>query len=240
MDRDYLGLVRDLTEQVIAAACPDKLPDFAEDFADFALAAGALRVSEKTDYVKEGRGLDTILVAGMFFQVVVEASGLPGTTRERVSFIRKKAKDYLVNRLAGQITLSQFYRLLTLIEERAGHYFDHLEKDWTAKPMVEISLPPPRFEPVKGEELRQALSQIGLPVKGRRKLTPETLWEFLRSSQGGWFRLLDFEAAFKVNKKTAWSYLNLMLTQGILEHNGEKANRVRYALAGSFKLAPPH
>jgi hypothetical protein len=36
-------------------------------------------------------------------------------------------------------------------------------------------------------------------------------------------RLMDFETHFQVNKKTAWSYLNLLLTAGILKHNGENA-----------------
>jgi hypothetical protein len=237
-----LGLVRELTEQVIAAALPEDLPDFAGDFADFALTAGSLQVSEKPDFLKDrDQGLDTTLVAGMFFQVLVEASGLPAGTRERVSFVRRKAKDFLVNRLAGQITLSQFYRLLNLIEEKAGHYFERLEKDWTTpRPVLEISLPEPRLEPVKAEELRQALTRVPLPLKGRRKLTPETIWEFLRDTEGRWFRLLDFEASFKVNKKTAWTYLNLLHHEGILEHNREKANRVRYILADPFRTAPPH
>ena len=242
MNQSYLGLVRELTEQVIAVACPEKLPDFAEDFADFALTAGAWQVAEKTDFFQpRDQGLDTTLVAGMFFQVLVEASSLPAGAGERISFIRKKAKDFLVNRLAGQITLSQFYRLLNLIEEKAGHYCHQLEMDWIGRPVLEIDLPePPRPEPVNVEELRQGLSRVALPLKGRRKLTPETLLEFLRGTQGNWFRLLDLEAAFKVNKKTAWSYLNLLLTENILEHNGEKANRVRYALAGSFRASPPH
>ena len=43
VDRDgFLGLVRVLTEQVIAAACPEKLADFADAFGDFTLQAGAL------------------------------------------------------------------------------------------------------------------------------------------------------------------------------------------------------
>ena len=86
--------------------------------------------------------------------------------------------------------------------------------------------------------MRQALAKIALPLKGRRKLTPETLGDYLRETEGRWFRLLDFEARFKVNKKTAWGYLNLLLQEGVLTHNGEKANRVRYALAAPFKANP--
>jgi hypothetical protein len=146
-----------------------------------------------------------------------------------------------VTQLAGQITLSQFYRLLNLIEEEAGLYFTR--QDWAGgrpglRETREINPPPALPDPVQSAALRQALAKIALPLKGRRKLTPETMWDFLRETEGRWFRLLDFEARFQVNKKTAWGYLNLLLQSGILNHNGEKANRVRYALAGSF-LAPP-
>ncbi|MFZ5448347.1 MAG: hypothetical protein ACOZFS_06895 [Thermodesulfobacteriota bacterium] len=240
MDRDaILTLVRTLTPPVLELFSPSKVEDFEDDFADWALDVGTLGVSESSPVLPPpGRGLDTTLVAGMFFQVMLEASRLPAGAQERVSFVRKRAKDYLVNQLAGQITLSQFYRLLNLIEEEVGFYF--AKQDWIGgKPnLVEASRLRPKQELVKTDALRQALGKIGLPEKGRRKLTPETLWDFLQETEGRWFRLLDFEARFQVNKKTAWAYLNLLLQEGILVHNGEKANRVRYALAGTLKANP--
>lgn len=241
MDRDsLLGLVRVLTEQVIAAACPEKLADFADDFGDFTLQAGALQVCDRLAYQPPpGSGLDTTLVAGMFFEVLLDAARLPAGRRERVSFVRKKAKDYLVNRLAGQITLSQFYRLLNLIEEQVGHYFEHLTDDWTAPPRDrQAAAPSPEPEAIDGEALRRALSRRSLALEGRRKLTFETLWDFLCRSGGRWFRLLDFEEHFRINKKTGWRYLNLLQKEGVLEHNGEKANRVRYAVAPAFRAEP--
>ncbi len=245
MDRDAaLTLVRTLTRPVLELFAPAQMDDFEDDFAAWTLSAGTLGVAEKiSPLTPPGRGLDTTLVSGMFFQVVMEASRLPTGPQERVSFIRKRAKDYLVTQLAGQITLSQFYRLLNLIEEEAGLYFTR--QDWSGgksglRETLEAGLsPPPRLpEPVKSEALRQALAKIALPVKGRRKLTPETLGEYLRETEGRWFRLLDFEARFNVNKKTAWGYLNLLLQEGVLIHNGEKANRVRYALAALFQANP--
>ena len=245
MDRDAtLTLVRTLTRPVLELFAPAQVDEFEDDFAAWTLSAGALGVSEKSSALTPpAHGLDTTLVAGMFFQVVMEASRLPAGSQERVSFIRKRAKDYLVTQLAGQITLSQFYRLLNLIEEDVGLYFSR--QDWSGgktglRETREVSLPPPPPlpEPVKNEALRQALTKIALPVKGRRKLTPETLRDYLRETEGRWFRLLDFEARFKVNKKTAWGYLNLLLQGGVLTHNGEKANRVRYALAAPFKVNP--
>ena len=246
MDRDAtLNLVRRLTQPVVELFCPTRVDDFEDDFAIWTLSAGSLGVAEKSPLLPPPKsGLDTTLVAGMFFQVVPEASCLPASTRERVSFIRKKAKDYLVTQLAGQITLSQFYRLLNLIEEEAGDYFARLDWSGVSAGLREgrgSSDPAPKTEPVKAEALRRALAQMPLPVKGRRKLTPETLWDFLRQTEGDWFRLLDFEARFQVNKKTAWGYLTLLHQKGVLVHNGEKANRVRYALAAPFQgdAGPP-
>jgi len=240
MDHDAtLTLVRTLARPVLELFAPAQLEDFEDDFAAWSLSAGTLGLGEKiSGMTPPRRGLDTTLVSGMFFQVVMEASLLPAGPQERVSFIRKRAKDYLVTQLAGQITLSQFYRLLTLIEEEAGLYFTRQDWSWGKSGLREAGLSPaPRWpEPVKYEALRQALAKIGLPTKGRRKLTPETLGEYLRETEGRWFRLLDFEARFKVNKKTAWGYLNLLLQEGVLIHNGEKANRVRYALAAPFKI----
>ncbi len=237
MERERcLALVRSLTEQVVAAVHPEKLPDFADDFADFTLTAGVHQVAERQGYpATPGHGLETTLVAGMFFEVLLDAARLPLSAGERVSFVRRKAKDYLVTRLAGQITLSQFYRLLNLIEARVGDYFEHLAADWTGAPRALEEAPPPEVQAVDGEALREAIARLSLPLKGRRKLTPETLWDFLRLTGGRWFKLLDFEAHFRVNKKTAWSYLNLLLSAGVLEHNGEKANRVRYALDAAFR-----
>jgi hypothetical protein len=243
MDRDAaLILVRTLTRPVLELFSPGQVEDFADDFAAWSLSAGALAAAEPfSPLTSPGRGLDTTLVAGMFFQVVMEASRLPAGPQERVSFIRKKAKDYLVTHLAGQITLSQFYRLLNLIEEEVGRYF--ARQEWSGgnsglRDAREAGPPPPLPEPVEGEALRQALAKLALPLKGRRKLTPETLGDYLRETGGRWFRLLDFEAQFQVNKKTAWGYLNLLLQEGVLTHNGEKANRVRYALAAPFKANP--
>jgi len=229
-----------LTKEVIATASPEKLADFADAFGDFPLQAGTSKVSERLVYQgAPGSGLDTTLVAGMFFEVLLDAARLPAGRRERVSFVRKRAKDYLVNRLAGQITLSQFYRLLNLIEEQVGHYFEHLTDDWTAPPRDrEAAAPSPEPEAIDGEALRRALSRLSLSLEGKRKLTFETLWDFLRHSGGRWFRLLDFEAHFRINKKTAWGYLNLLQKEGVLEHNGEKANRVRYAVAPAFRAEP--
>ena len=131
---------------------PAQVDEFEDDFAAWTLSAGALGVSE-TSYAlpPPAHGLDTTLVAGMFFQVVMEASRLPTGSQERVSFIRKRAKDYLVTQLAGQITLSQFYRLLNLIEEEVGLYF--ARHDWSGG--------------------KSGLREPGRPARPRRPRVPE-------------------------------------------------------------------
>ena len=91
MDRDEaLTLVRTMTRPVLELFCPAQLDEFEDDFAAWTLGAGALGVSEKpAALTPPGRGLDTTLVAGMFFQVVMEASRLPTGPQERISFIVK-------------------------------------------------------------------------------------------------------------------------------------------------------
>jgi hypothetical protein len=245
LHEDKFPLVRSLTRSVVEVFAPHKLAHFEEEFAPFALSGGLPQVQERISLIKgRDQGLDTTLVAGMFFQVLVEAEQLPASTPERVSFVRKQAKSFLVNRLAGQISLSQFFRLLSLIDENVQGYFDRLRLGWSDISTLSLPVPTPVSirgpeDNIKTEALRQALAQIPMTPKGRRKLTHETLGAFLRDTEGRWFKLLDSEAQFQVNKKTAWAYLNQLLHAGILEHNGERANKVRYTLASRFQKQGP-
>ncbi|MBM4275140.1 MAG: hypothetical protein FJ134_11865 [Deltaproteobacteria bacterium] len=233
-----IELVRTLTREVVAQFRPAHLDLFADDFSHWASGAGAPLAAEGALRPRE-EGLDTTLVAGMFFRVLMDASRLPVSLPERVSFVRKEAKNYLVKHLSGQITLSQFYRLLNLIEENVLHYFQRQKADWLGSEMApgeKRQLPDIPRAP-QAEALRQALARVELPPKGR-KLTRDKLEDFLLATQGRWFRVLDLERQFQVNKKTAWSCLHLFLEAGILEHNGAKANRARYALCQQFQPKP--
>ncbi|MGQ9922034.1 MAG: hypothetical protein ACUVRZ_12020 [Desulfobacca sp.] len=186
------------------------------------------------------QGLDTTLVAGMFLQVILEAEQLPGTPLERTCFVKQAVKNFLVQRLAGQITLSQFFRLVQLIEEEVGYYFQRLQGQWlngvalSEAPQTKAAAEPLAEPQVLRAALEAALRGLPLPQQANRKLSPEGLLAFLLDTRGRWFRLLDFEAHFRLNKKTAWSYLTLLLQQQILRHNEQRANRVRYALAEKF------
>ena len=73
-----------------------------------------------------------------------------------------------------------------------------------------------------------------LPHRPHRKLNQERLWEFLGSTQGGWFRLIDFTRHFGVDRKTAWEYLQKFLQAGLLRHNRGRSAAVRYALGTRF------
>ena len=113
-----------------------------------------------------------------------------------------------------------------------AHVTDRLTRTELAWLLAQPVVTAPIIGPRTLDQLSGALRALEL------KLTPETLGEYLRETEGRWFRLLDFEARFQVNKKTAWGYLNLLLQEGVLTHNGEKANRVRYALAAPFQANP--
>lgn len=244
MDRDsQVELVRSLTKHVVAALRPEKMGTFAEDFAASVISGGLIRAEESLAvHQPRSQTLDTTLVAGMFFMVLQEAEKLPITTQERVSFIRRQAMSYLSTRLAGQISLSHFFRLINLIEENVQNYFKEVRGSWLGpKKSIPAKAPTPDPDPeptekvIRSEALRQALEALPLVPKARRKLTSDALEEFLRETRGNWFRVLDFETRFGVNKKTAWSYLSQLLQAGILQHNGAKANKVRYMLADSFQ-----
>ncbi|OPX20441.1 MAG: hypothetical protein BZ151_03815 [Desulfobacca sp. 4484_104] len=240
-----LVTVRNLSRATVEFLAPAELPKFETDFARWAVAQSKFLVREGglVHHRPRDQALDTTLVAGMFFQVMIEAEGLPVNNHERTRFVKQQVKNFLVQRLAGEITLSQFFRLMNLIEEQLTNYFAQIRGGWLslspARRDLEPVTPRPALAPLDpralpGNPLREALAAVPLPQRGNRKLTIDGLIDFLTHTQGDWFRLLDFETYFRLNKKTAWLYLSLLLQHEILRHNEEKANRVRYALAPRF------
>ncbi|MFP3867453.1 MAG: hypothetical protein ACLFUU_04710 [Desulfobacteraceae bacterium] len=243
-DDTRLETVRNLSRVAVELLAPAELGRFEADFARWAVAYSKFRVQESGLARRSmDQALDTTLVAGMFFQVMMEAEGLPVNNLERTRFVKQQVKNFLVQRLAGEITLSQFFRLMSLIEEQMTNYFAQIRGGWLPRSPapLEVEPPPPvdpgpsvKVEPVRKTALREALAAVPLPQRANRKLSVEGLVDFLTQSQGRWFRLLDFETYFHLNKKTAWIYLSLLLQHEILRHNDEKANRVRYGLAPRF------
>jgi len=258
-----LAAIQSLSQGLLQELAPEHVAGFDQDFAlwlarprqlaarerlpgdDLLLPLGGWSAKTPTagQPARLAQGLDTTLVAGMFLQVILEAEHLPGTPLERTCFVKQAVKNFLVQRLAGQITLSQFFRLVQLIEQEVGYYFQRLQGQWLgAADRAEAPGPamagvPSVEPPILVAELQAALRGLSLPQQANRKLSPEGLLAFLVDTQGRWFRLLDFEAHFRLNKKTAWSYLTLLLQHQIVRHNEQRANKVRYALAERF-VAP--
>lgn len=244
MDRETrLAAVKALTKMVLKElAPPEESIHFEGRFARFAQTAGLPQAEERLSFFRaREQGLDLTLVAGMFFQVLLEAESLPAHPQERAAYVRRQAKNYLITRLAGEVPLARFFRLLELIDAQVREYFDHHRAGWLRPGTADDAapLPPAGAGLIRKRELAEALARIPLHPKGRRKFTQESLLAFLESTQGGWFKLLDFEHHFQVNKKTAWAFLHQLLQEGILEHNGEKANKVRYTLARRFREGEP-
>jgi hypothetical protein len=256
-----LAAIHKLSQGLLRVLSPEQSPNLNKDFALWAACPSNLAVKENllggdlsygkwTPKIREGilpagtpQGLDTTLVAGMFLQVILEAEHLPGNTLERTSYVKNAVKNFLVQRLAGQITLSQFFRLVQIIEHEVTYYFHRLQGEWLSPEQTSFPQASPALEsgykiafpaPIQTYDLRLALSRLPLPHQANRKLSPDGLIDFLVKSEGRWFRLLDFEAQFRLNKKTAWSYLTLLLHHDILRHNDKKANKVRYALSLKF------
>ncbi len=259
-----MAAVQSLSQGLLQELAPDQLARFDQDFALWLATPWHVAAREQVPgedlllpmggWTSKGQsgqkpaslaqGLDATLVAGMFLQVILEAEHLPGTPLERTCFVKQAVKNFLVQRLAGQITLSQFFRLVQLIEQEVGYYFQRLQGQWLSA----VDLPEAPRQPLAAgqpttqaqilvTDLQAALSGLPLPQQANRKLSPEGLLAFLVDTQGRWFRLLDFEAHFHLNKKTAWSYLTLLLQHHIVRHNEQRANKVRYAVAENF-LAP--
>ena len=153
--------------------------------------------------------------------------------------MRKRAKDYLVNRLAWYTTLSQFYRLLNLIEEQVGHYFEHLTDDWTAPPRDrEAAAPCPEPEAIDGEALRRALSRLSLPLEGKRKLTFETLWDVVAVAVAAGSGCWILRSTSGSIKRPPGAIRTCCKRRASWNTTAQKANRVRYAVAPAFRAEP--
>jgi hypothetical protein len=185
--------------------------------------------------------LDRALVAGLMLEVILETADFPRETKTHRDLVKNRLKDALVVHLAGRVTLERFHHLLRQLDRWFPVYY----------PLI-ITGSPERLEPaapssataaaVAGRALREDLMHSRLraevedllPRRPHRKVHPEKLLEFLSRTQGGWFRLKDFEQHFAVDRKTAWEYVQKLLTAGVLRHNRRRSAAVRYALETPF------
>jgi hypothetical protein len=209
--------------------------------------------------------LDRALVAGLLLEVVLDQPNLPNSHKARQRLVKSRIQDYLVQHLAGRVSLDRFRNLAQNLDGWFDFYYPLLVSDTQAvsanfqpvtycarEPQASYSLNEPNSDwqgnktgadagaPVHHACLDELLdnwleeAKTDIPHRSHRKLTPGKLRKFLRQSGGRWFRLRDFERFVKMDRKTAWDYLQQFLQTGLLCHNRKNSAAVRYCLAPSF------
>jgi hypothetical protein len=209
--------------------------------------------------------LDRALVAGLILEVVLDQKELPDSLQARQRLVKSRIQAYLVQHLAGHVSLDRFRSLAQNLDGWFDFYYPLLVTDGQPSPvkpqtvtysvresqaMYTVHEPksdrlrpgavPDTSAPVHHACLEKLLddwleeAKKNIPHRSHRKLTPAKLRNFLCQSAGRWFRLRDFEGFIKMDRKTAWDYLQLFLQTGLLCHNRKNSAAVRYCLAPSF------
>jgi hypothetical protein len=195
----------------------------------------------------EEEKLDRALVAGLMLEVILETSTCQVDPQTHRHLVKTRLKKSLVTHMAGRVTLERFRHLLRELDHCFPRYYPMIASgpSQALTPAVAstatISTPaapaPPAHRVLREDVLKAWLEtdvRKFLPQRSHRKLGGKRLLDFLQSTQGGWFRLKDFENYFGVDRKTAWEYLQKFLSAGLLRHNRERSAAVRYALATRF------
>jgi hypothetical protein len=183
--------------------------------------------------------LDRALVAGLILEVILETTGSPSDPQAYRHLVKTRLQDTLVSHLAGRVTLDRFHHLVRQLDRWFPHYYPLVTASSPqGLPAPAAPVPPARTVLRQGQLLVWLRDQGRslLPRRPHRKLDHDKLWNFLGRTQGGWFRLKDFEQHFGVDRKTAWEYLQKFLHAGLLRHNRKHSAAVRYALATRFLL----
>jgi hypothetical protein len=180
-------------------------------------------------------------------EVILETSPLQDDPHIHRNLVKTRLKNIMVTHLAGRVTLQRFHNLLRELDYCFPHYYPLITSaspktpDPTPKePLEKSSLTasaPPAHRVLRENLLKDWLEsevRTHLPKRPHRKLSLGRLLDFLRGTQGSWFRLKDFELHFGVDRKTAWEYLQKFLSAGLLRHNQQRSAAVRYGLAASF------
>jgi hypothetical protein len=196
----------------------------------------------------EDERLNRALVTGLMLDVILETSPIQGDPHNHRNLVKARLKDILVTHLAGRVTLERFRRLLLQVDHCFPRYYP-LIAPGSPQGRVPVaggttispaSVPAPPVHQVLREDALKAWLEVEirklLPQRSHRKLGVKRLLDFLQSTQGGWFRLKDFELHFGVDRKTAWEYLQKFLLAGLLRHNQGRSAAVRYALASRFLM----
>jgi len=189
--------------------------------------------------------LDRALVAGLMLEVILETAGSPVDPQTRRHLVKTRLKDTLVTHLAGRVTLDRFHYLLRQLDHWFPLYYPLITRGSPKGPgpapgpgrAAPAGPAPPCRPALREDRLNAWFKEEGrdlLPRRPHRKLSRDKLWEFLILTQGGWFRLKDFEQHFGVDRKTAWEYLQKLLAAGLLRHNQGRSAAVRYGLGTRF------
>ena len=185
------------------------------------------------------RNLGRALVAGVLLQVVLEAPELPADPQARRRLLKKRLESTLIDYLAGWVTLDRFRTLVHHLDQWFSLYYPLVNPAGTLREDDQAT--PLTPSPITRAALRENLldswlhyHQGLLPRRPNRKFKRDKLREFLIRTQGGWFRLRDFEQFFHLDRKTAWEYLQKLHRAGLLSHNQSRATAVRYGLAPRF------
>jgi hypothetical protein len=191
--------------------------------------------------------LDRALVAGLMLEVILETAGSPVDPQTRRHLVKTRLKDTLVTHLAGRVTLDRFHHLLRQLDHWFPLYYPLITRGSFRGPgpapssgrAAPAAPAPPARTVLQEDRLRAWFKEEGrdlLPRRPHRKLNRDKLWEFLILTRGGWFRLKDFEQHFRVDRKTAWEYLQKLLAAGLLRHNQGRSAAVRYGLETRFLM----
>ncbi|OGR25718.1 MAG: hypothetical protein A2139_09455 [Desulfobacca sp. RBG_16_60_12] len=206
-----------------------------------------IREGDRKDLGAQEEKLDRALVTGLMLEVILETSSLPVDPQTLRHLVKARLKDSLAVDLAGRVTLDRFRRLLSKVDIWFPLYYPLTAAGspnppapaaaWVRAAPGPAAAAAPSRRVLRLDRLRAWLQEEGrglLPHRPHRKLNQDRLWEFLASTQGGWFRLLDFTRHFGVDRKTAWEYLHKFLHTDLLRHNQGRSAAVRYALATRF------
>ena len=189
--------------------------------------------------------LDRALVAGVMLDAVLHTPDLLSEPQARRRQVKGRLQDLLVAYLAGRVTLDRFRTLMSHLDRWFALYYPLLPP---AGPLeAKVAPDPPCPSPWKRQALRDDLLEHWLhghrgilPRRRHRKFHEDKLRAFLNDTQGGWFRLKDFQQHFDLDRKTAWEYLQKLRQAGLLDHNRGRATAVRYCLAPQFLVIQAH
>lgn len=212
------------------------------------------------DAADSGDTLDRALIAGLLLEVILQEPELPGDPRQRQQRLKARLGAYLVEHLAGRVSLDRFRSLARNLERWFAFYYplvvgpspDPSDYSYRQRETASVygvqeerevwlsrrreTLPQETTAACREEVLAAQLDKLQeyLPKRSHAKLTVAKLKEFFHRSAGGWFRLRDFERFLQIDRKTAWDYLQQFLQWGLLCHNRRQSTAVRYCLDPMF------